>query len=147
MAAAAQPEAVITWGTRPRPALEFEVNFGIFVGREVSRREIERLGEALLPMVDGVSISSEHRYELGEHSTVTLHQVHVEVGHDALPAEERDVESLRARIARELDGWLDDCLTRVSGQELTHQEVLARDAVVDRGPGTAFGGDDQGGTT
>ena len=140
--AAAQPEAIITWGTRPRPALEFDVNFGIFAGREVSRREIERLGEALLPMVDGVSISSEHRYELGGHSTVALHQVHVEIGHDALP--EGDVEGLRARIAQALDGWLDDCLTRVSGQELTHQEVLARDAVVDREAETAFGGDTRG---
>jgi hypothetical protein len=130
--AAAQPEAVITWGTRPRPALEFDVNFGIFAGREVSRREIERLGEALLPMVDGVSVSAEHRYELGGRSTVALHQVHVEIGHDALPADERDVESLRSRLAKAIQEWLDDSLTRVSGQELTHQEVLARDAVVDR---------------
>ena len=35
-------------------------------------------------------------------------------------------------IAQALEEWLDDCLSRVSGQELTHQEVLARDAVVDR---------------
>jgi hypothetical protein len=82
--------------------------------------------------VDGASISSEHRYELGGHSTVALHQVHVEIGHDALPAEERDIEALRARLAQALEGWLDECLTRVSGQELTHQEVLARDAVLDR---------------
>lgn len=128
----AEPEAVITWGTRPRAALDFNVNFGIFAGREVSRREIERLGETLLPMVEGVSISAEHRYELGEHSTVTLHQVHVEVGPEAFPRDEGDVEQLRARIAQALQDWLDDCLTRVSGQELTHQEVLARDAVVDR---------------
>jgi hypothetical protein len=131
--AAAEPEAIITWSTRPRAALEFDVNFGIFAGREVSRREVERLGEALLPMVDGVSISAEHRYELGEHSTVSLHQVHVEVGTDALPDEERDVERLRARLAGALEEWLEECLTRVSGQELTHHEVLARDAVVDRG--------------
>jgi hypothetical protein len=130
---AAEPAAVITWGTRPPAAFEFNVNFGIFAGREVSRREIERLGEALLPMVDGVSIAAEHRYELGSHSAVALHQVHVEVGRDALPADERDVEQLRARIARALEEWLDECLTRVSGQELTHSELLARDAVVDRG--------------
>ena len=124
---------MITWGTRPPAALSFDVNFGIFAGREVSRREIERLGEALLPMVAGVSIAAEHRYALGQRSTVALHQVHVEIAPDALPADERDVEQLRARIARTLEQWLDECLTRVSGQELTHQEVLARDAVVDRG--------------
>jgi hypothetical protein len=129
----AEPEAVITWGTRRPAALEFNVNFGIFAGREVSRREIERLGEALLPMVAGVSIAAEHRYELGERSAVALHQVHVEIGPDALPAEERDIERLRSRIARTLDEWLEQCLTGVSGQELTHSELLARDAVVDRG--------------
>lgn len=128
----AEPEAVITWGTRPPAALEFSVNFGIFAGREVSRREVERLGEVLLPMLDGVSISSEHRYELGDHSTVALHQVRIEVGPEALPSEESDIERLRSRIAEEIGSWLESCLTMVSGQELTHQEVLARDAVVDR---------------
>jgi hypothetical protein len=129
----AEPEAVITWGTRPPAALEFSVNFGIFAGREVSRREIERLGEALLPMLEGVTITTEHRYELGEHSTVALHQVRVEIGPDALPADEVDIERLRGRLAGTLGTWLEECLTRVSGQELTHQELLARDAVVDRG--------------
>lgn len=129
----AEPAAVVTWGTRLPAALEFNVNFGIFAGREVSRREIERLGEALLPMVAGVSIAAEHRYELGERSAVALHQVRVEIGHDGLPAEERDIEHLRSRIAQTLDEWLEQCLTGVSGQELTHRELLARDAVVDRG--------------
>ena len=129
----AEPAAVVTWGTRLPAALEFNVNFGIFAGREVSRREIERLGEALLPMVSGVSIAAEHRYELGERSAVALHQVHVEIGRDSLPAEERDIERLRSRIAEALAAWLEQCLTEVSGQELTHQELLARDAVVDRG--------------
>jgi hypothetical protein len=127
-----QPEAVITWGTRLPAALEFNVNFGIFAGREVSRREIERLGDVLMPMLQGVSISAEHRYELGGHSTVALHQVRVEVGPDALPNDEDDIELLRSRIAKMLGEWLESCLTLVSGQELTHQEVLARDAVVDR---------------
>jgi hypothetical protein len=132
-AVVAEPEAVITWGTRPQAALEFQVNFGIFAGREVSRRELERLGEVLLPMLRGVSISSEHRYELGGHSTVALHQVRVEVGPDALPTDEADIERLRHRIAESIGEWLESCLTMASGQELTYQEVLARDAVVDRG--------------
>jgi hypothetical protein len=114
------------------PGLEIRVNFGIFAGREVSRREVERLGEVLMPMLEGVSISSEHRYELGGHSTVALHQVRIEVGPEALPTDEGDIERLRARIAEVTGDWLESCLTMVSGQELTHQEVLARDAVVDR---------------
>jgi hypothetical protein len=128
----AEPEAVITWGTRPPAALEFQINFGIFCGREVSRREVERLGDVLMPMLEGVSISSEHRYELGGHSAVALHQVRVEVGPDGLPSDEADIEHLRHRIAETIAAWLESCLTLASGQELTYQEVLARDAVTDR---------------
>jgi hypothetical protein len=127
----ADPAAVVTWGTRPAVALEFSVNFGVFAGRDVAPRELERLGEAVLPIVPGVSIVSEHRFEVDSDSTVALHQVRVEVDHESLPPAEADVESLRARIAEALDEWLQSCLRGVSGQELTEAELLARDAVVD----------------
>jgi hypothetical protein len=125
------PEAVITWKTRPAPALEFTASFGVFAGREVSPREIERLSSALLPLVSSVSISAEHRFEVGADSTVALHQVRVEVPREALPEREEDIESLRARLAETIKEWLNDSLTGVSGQELTHAELLARDAVVE----------------
>jgi hypothetical protein len=35
------------------------------------------------------------------------------------------------KLAATIDAWLQDCLTGVSGQELTHAELLARDAVVE----------------
>jgi hypothetical protein len=126
-----EPEAVITWETRPTPALEFTVNFGIFAGREASRRELERLAHVLLPIVPRLSIAAEQRFEIGADAAVTLHQIHVEVDNDALPAHEPDVEALRARIAATIKEWLEACMTGVSGQELTHAEVLARDAVVE----------------
>jgi hypothetical protein len=125
------PEAVITWETRPAPALEFRVNFGVFAGREASRRELERLSHALLPIVSRVSIASEQRLEVGTDTSVTLHQVIVEVDNEALPNDEPDIEALRARIAETIKEWLEASITGVSGQELTHAEVLARDAVVE----------------
>jgi hypothetical protein len=128
---AVEPEAVITWETRPASALEFTVNFGVFAGREVSRRELERLGHALLPIVPRLSIAAEQRFEIGTEASVTLHQVHVEVENEALPQDEPDIEALRVKIADTIKQWLASCLTRVSGQELTHAEMLARDAVVE----------------
>ena len=124
------PQSVITWETRPAPALEFTVNFGVFAGREVSRRELERLSHVLLPIVSSVSIAAEQRFEVGTDAAVSLHQIRVEVESDALP-EDADVEALRAKIAETLEAWLHECLTGVSGQELTHAELLARDAVVE----------------
>ena len=72
-----EPEAVITWETRPTPALAFTVNFGIFAGREASRRELERLAHVLLPIVPRLSIATEQRFEIGVDAAVTLHQIHV----------------------------------------------------------------------
>jgi hypothetical protein len=126
-----EPESVITWDTRVAPALEFVVNFGVFAGRDVSRRELERLSHALLPLVPSVSIASEQRLEVGADASVALHQVRVEVGGDSLPPDEPDIEALRARIASTIKEWLEACMTGVSGQELTHAEVKARDAVVE----------------
>jgi hypothetical protein len=127
---AADPQPVITWETRPAPALELTVNFGVFAGREASRREIERLSHVLLGLVPSVSIAAEHRFEVGVDAAVALHQVRVEVANDALPTDV-DVEALRTRIAETAEQWLESCLTGVSGQELTHAELLARDAVVE----------------
>jgi hypothetical protein len=126
-----EPQPVITWETRPTPALEFTANFGVFAGREVSRRELERLSHALLPIVPSVSIAAEQRFEVGTDAAVALHQVRVEIAKEDLPDAEPDVETLRAKVAETIDAWLRECLTGVSGQELTHAEVLARDAVVE----------------
>jgi hypothetical protein len=124
------PQPVITWETHPAPALEFTVNFGVFAGREVSRRELERLSHVLLPLVPSMSIAAEQRLEVGTDAAVALHQVRVEIANEALPPD-ADVEALRTGIAEIVEAWLNDCLTGVSGQELTHAEILARDAVVE----------------
>jgi hypothetical protein len=129
--ASLEPEGVISWGTGPAVALSFSVNFGVFAGREVSKIELERLSEALLALVKGVSITAENRYEFGKGSAASLHQVRVDVDHDELPHGEPDIEELRGRIAEALASWLRYCLTGVSGKELTHAELVARDAVIE----------------
>ena len=75
-----EPEAVITWETRPTPALEFTVNFGIFAGREASRRELERLAHVLLPIVPRLAIAVEQRFEIGVDATVTLNTLRRDPG-------------------------------------------------------------------
>jgi hypothetical protein len=129
--ASLEPEGVISWGTGPAVALSFSVNFGVFAGREVSRVELERLSQVLLAMVEAVSITAENRFEFGKSSVASLHQVRVEIDHDELPVGEGDVEHLRAQIAEALASWLRYCLTGVSGKELTHAELVARDAVIE----------------
>jgi hypothetical protein len=129
--ASVDPQGVITWETGPAVALGFRVNFGVFAGRDVSPREIERLGAELLSVVENVAITAEHRYEFGQRSSGDLQQVRIEIDHDALPPGEVDIEALRGRVADALDVWLRSCLTGFSGQEFTSAELAARDAVVE----------------
>jgi hypothetical protein len=125
------PVPVISWDTSPAVAMTFLVNFGIFAGRNVSKIELERLGHVLLRVVDGVTLVSEHRFELAEGSSIDLHQVRVAIHRDVLPPDEPDIEALRVRIAEILEGWVLSCLTEVSGLEFTDAELDARDAVVE----------------
>jgi hypothetical protein len=128
---AIQPEPVISWDTSPAVAMTFLVNFGIFAGRDVSKHELERLGERLLRVVGGVTLVSEHRFEVAAGSSIDLHQVRVAIDRDVLPPDEPDIEALRIQIAETLDDWMRSCLTEVSGSELTDAELDARDAVVE----------------
>lgn len=107
------------------------INFGVFAGRDVSKHELERLGEVLLRLVDRVTVISEHRFELAAESSIDLHQVRVAIDRAALPSDEPDIEALRMRIAELLEGWVHSCLTEVSGKEFTDAELDARDAVVE----------------
>jgi hypothetical protein len=111
--------------------MTFLVNFGVFAGRDVSKLELERLGDVLLRLVDRVTVITEHRFELAAESSIDLHQVRVAIDRAVLPPDEPDIEALRIRVAELLDGWVQSCLTEVSGMEFTHAELAARDAVVE----------------
>src|SRR5919108_6419609 len=69
------------------PALEVRVNFGMFAGREATPAEIDGLAASLLDQVGAVSIVAEERHEIDDHSEAAIHQVRIEVGTEALPAE------------------------------------------------------------
>jgi hypothetical protein len=122
-------ELVITHETRPSPAMQFLVNFGVFAGREATRLETERLAKRLLRTLPTVTVCAERRLEASGHSLAELHQVRVEIDRE-LPDGEEDVESLRLQLAAEIEQWAADCLTGIGG-ELTEVEIAARDAVVD----------------
>jgi hypothetical protein len=124
------PEPVITYESRPAPAMQFAVNFGIFTGRHVTRLELNRLAGRLLALVPAATILSEERLEVAERSEAVLHQVRIEVGHDALGAT-ADVEALRTRVAEVLADWASSCITGFSGAVLDDHELAARDAVVE----------------
>jgi hypothetical protein len=124
------PDLVVTYESRPAPALQFAINFGVFAGREATSLELTRLGAALLEVLPAITILSEQRLELARRSEAALHQVRVEVGHEALPAD-ADVEAVRAELAERLRAWARLCITGFSGAELTERELAARDAVIE----------------
>jgi hypothetical protein len=127
---APDPDPVVTYESRPAPALQFAINFGVFTGRQVTRLELNRLAQLLLDLVPAATILSEERVELDRHSEALLHQVRVEIAHDALPVE-GDVEVLRGQLALLLSDWARSCITGFSGAVLGDEELAARDAVIE----------------
>jgi hypothetical protein len=124
-------DPVVTYETRPAPALQFMVNFGVATGREATRNDIHKLSEALLELLPSVTVFSEDRFEVGERSRAAVHEVRVEVAHDALPDAEADIEALRSELAEVVRAWADACVTGFAGAELTEPELAAREAVLE----------------
>ena len=130
MAPVPDPEPVITYESRPAPAIQFAVNFGVFTGRHATRLELVRLGRRLLEVLPAATILSEERVELDARSEAVLHQVRVEVGQDALPPH-AEIETLRTRLAEVIADWARSCITGFSGAVLGDDELAARDAVIE----------------
>ena len=124
-------DPVVTYETRPAPALQFLVNFGVATGREATGLDVRRLSEALLEVLPAVTILSEHRFEVGERSRAVVHEVRVEVQQDALPPDEPDVEALRAELTEVIRSWARTCVTGFPGADLTEPELAAREAVLE----------------
>src|ERR1041385_4953866 len=125
MSSAVDP--VVTYETRPAPALQFLVNFGVVTGREATGLDVRKLSDALLELLPAVTILSEHRFEVGEHSRAVVHEVRVEVQQDALPPEEPDVEVLRAELTDVIRSWASGCVSGFAGAEVTEPELAARE--------------------
>ncbi|HVD24560.1 MAG TPA: hypothetical protein VNB86_01040 [Gaiellaceae bacterium] len=92
------------------PALEVRVNFGIYAGREATPAEIDDLAEQLLEKVSSVSIVSEERHEIDDHSEASIHQVRIEIPSDSLPEEQVRREELAGRLIETAERWAGACI-------------------------------------
>jgi hypothetical protein len=92
------------------PALEVRVNFGMFAGREATPAEIDDLAQELLEKVTSVSIVSEARHEIDDHSEAAIHQVRIEIPPDSLPDEQVGREELAGRLIETAERWADACI-------------------------------------
>lgn len=93
-----------------RSPLEITVNFGLFAGRELSRADVDNLGEALLTKVGGVTVFGGRRYELATGATeVVAYEVRVTFPPLTLPASEAQVESLVQDLLQTIEGWARRC--------------------------------------
>ena len=93
---------VLAFAHRPNaPTNEVRVNFGMFAGREVTKAEIEELAHALIPDFGQVTIVAEERHELSGHSSMSVHQVRIELPDDV------DAE----RVVVVAEHWAQACIT------------------------------------
>ena len=91
-------------------AVEVRVNFGIFAGRDVTNAEIDDLAHLLLPEMPEVSIVAEERHAIDRDVEVSVHQVRIEIAHDALPAG-TDAARLGARVVALAERWAESCIS------------------------------------
>jgi hypothetical protein len=92
------------------PALEVRVNFGMYAGREATPAEIDDLATQLLEKVGSVSIVSEERHEIDDHSEAAVHQVRIEVSADSLPEDRGNREELAGRLIETAERWAGACI-------------------------------------
>lgn len=92
------------------PALEVRVNFGMFAGREATAAEIDELASELLEKVGSVTIVSEARHEIDNHSEASIHQVRIEVDSDSLPEDRNRREELAGRLIETAERWANACI-------------------------------------
>jgi hypothetical protein len=92
------------------PALEVRVNFGVYAGRDATPAEIDDLATSLLEQVGAVSIVSEERHEIDEHSEAAIHQVRIEIGQESLPTDRDQLQELGIRVVVAAEQWAQACI-------------------------------------
>jgi hypothetical protein len=93
------------------PAIEVQVNFGVYAGREATPAEIDRLAEWLLDEVGEVSIISEERHEIDSHVEASVHLVRIEVSSELVPADPKDRTDVEQRILDRAEHWAKVCVS------------------------------------
>jgi hypothetical protein len=92
------------------PALEVRVNFGVYAGRDATPAEIDDLATSLLEQVGAVSIVSEERHEIDDHSEAAIHQVRIEIGQESLPTDRDQLQELGIRVVVAAEQWAQACI-------------------------------------
>jgi hypothetical protein len=92
------------------PALEVRVNFGVYAGRDATPAEIDDLATSLLEQVGAVSIVSEERHEIDDHSEAAVHQVRIEIGQESLPTDRDQLQELGIRVVVAAEQWAQACI-------------------------------------
>jgi hypothetical protein len=97
------------WVSQESP-LELTVNFGIFAGREASRDDVDRLGEALLALVSGVSLVAGRRYEFAAGAAeVAAYEVEIRFPTFILPTDPAEHKALVEKLLETVSLWARDC--------------------------------------
>ncbi len=93
--------------------LELTVNFGSFVGREAFREDVDRLGEALLALVPGVTLYAGRRYEFARGAAeVAAYEVEIGFPTLILPTRPAEHQALVDRLLEAVGLWVRDCAAR-----------------------------------
>jgi len=101
-------ELVAAYVSQESP-LELTVNFGIFAGREASRDDVDRLGEALLALVSGFSLFAGRRYDLARGAAeVANYEVKIRFPTFILPTGSAEHEALLEKLLETLGLWARD---------------------------------------
>jgi hypothetical protein len=101
--------SVFACGGNGSVAMELRVSFGLFVGRDATGWEIERLGASLLDEVDAVTVISEQRHEIGRSGGGLIHLVRVELAFENAPESEAERRELEERFLQRTDQWVREC--------------------------------------
>jgi hypothetical protein len=89
------------------PQIVVYVNFGVFMGREATQTEIDRLAEWLLDRVPHVTIVSEMHHEIDARSEAAVHQVRIEVEG---AVDERASDELERWLLQRAELWARSCM-------------------------------------
>jgi hypothetical protein len=106
------PESRIAFLAAPEetPAIEVRVNFGVFAGRAATSAELDHLAEWLLDEVGEVTIIAEERHEVDANAEASVHQVHVALADESLPADAREREAVAQRVLERTEHWARLCV-------------------------------------
>ena len=116
--------------------LELTANFGIFAGRNASRDDVDKLGEALLALVSGVTLFAGRRYEFAAGAAeVAAYEVKIRFPPFVLPTEPAEQEALVDKLLAAVDQWARDCAANppAEGEDLTSR-ILRGSATEDLTP-------------